>query len=218
MLFGVFSTISIFLALIALYFAVRLLGNLGWFTYWLRGSVGLLLVAFAVALVLVSLDIQSYKQLTKDKPILTLSFERVADQQFNVKVSYVEDREDEEYELRGDQWQVDARILQLRGVFETFGAKPGFRLDRLSGRYYSLEDEHRKKRTVYELRPSKYGFDFWAWLRDYGAIVPIVQAEYGSATYLPMEHGAIYQVSLSARGLVARPLNAIAEQSINRWK
>ncbi|VUD47343.1 hypothetical protein TDB9533_01008 [Thalassocella blandensis] len=218
MLFGVFSILSILLALIAIYFAIRLLANLQWFGSWVRGTVGILLVAFSVALVLVSLDIQSYKRLLNDTPILTMSFELVGEQHYKVKLSYVDDKEDEEYDLYGDQWVVDARILQLRGVFETFGAKPGYRLDRLAGRYYSLQDEHRKKRSVYELQPSQYGFDFWAWLRDYGVIVPFVQAEYGSATYLPMEHGAIFQVSLSARGLVARPLNSIAEQAINRWK
>lgn len=218
MLFGVFSIVSILLALIAIYVAIRLLGNLSWFGSWLKGTVGICLILFSVALVLISLDIQSYKRLLDDTPIMTMSFERAGEQHFKVKVSYVDEQEDEEFDLYGDQWVVDARILQLRGVFETFGAKPGYRLDRLAGRYYSLEDEHRKKRSVHELRPSQYGLDFWAWLREYGMVVPFIEAEYGSATYLPMEHGAIFQVSLSARGLVARPLNSIAEQAINRWK
>lgn len=218
MSFGIFSFLCIIFAVAALYLAFRLLGKLGWFFTWVRATVGLAMVALAVMLVLASLDIQSYKKILKDHPIMTMSFEKVESQVYKVKISYIEDAEDEEYELRGDQWQIDARIMQLTGVFDMFGAKPGYRLDRLSGRYYSLEDEHRKKRTVYQLRSSKYGFDFWSWLRDYGMIVPFVEAHYGSATYLPMEHGALFQVSLTARGLVARPMNAIAEEAINRWE
>lgn len=218
MLFGMFSIFCIFLALLAIYLAFRLIGNLGWFFTWMRGTFGILLLGLSVALVLVSLDLQSYKKIMNDQPIMTMSFEKVKKQHYKVKVSYVADLEDEEYDLFGDQWQVDARIMQLRGMFEMFGAKPGYRLDRLAGRYYSLEDEHRKPRSVYQLSISEYGFDFWAWLRDYGAVLPFIEANYGSATYLPMEHGALFQVSLSPRGLIARPLNAIAEEAVNQWQ
>ncbi len=218
MLFGVFSTFCVLLALLAGFYAFRMLIKLSWFIPWLRGTFGIVLILLSATLVLISLDLQSYKRLLNDKPIMTVSFQKKAKQHYEVNVSYIDTSEEEVYELHGDQWQVDARIMQLRGIFETFGAKPGYRLDRLAGRYYSLEDEHRKKRSVYQLRKSQFGFDFWSWLRDNGALFPLLEAEYGSATYLPMEHGAIFQVSLSARGLVARPLNAIAEQASHRWE
>jgi hypothetical protein len=48
--------------------------------------------------------------------------------------------------------------------------------------------------------------------------MPIIDAVYGSATYLPMADGALYEVSLSHTGLLARPLNASAEEAINTWR
>jgi hypothetical protein len=45
-----------------------------------------------------------------------------------------------------------------------------------------------------------------------------VDAVYGSATYMPMVHGASYQISLTQSGLIARPTNAIAEQALKNWK
>ena len=52
------------------------------------------------------------------------------------------------------------------------------------------------------------------------AALPIpspVSARYGSAVYLPMADGAIYEVGLGASGLLARPENAAAATAIERW-
>src|SRR5690625_5714508 len=51
------------------------------------------------------------------------------------------DGTEQEFDLRGDQWQLDARIIKWQGFVAAMGVKPGYRLDRISGRYYTLEDE-----------------------------------------------------------------------------
>ena len=95
---------------------------------------------------------------------------------------------------------------------------PGYRLDRLSGRYYSLEEENSSPRTIYSLTSSSGVIDVWQWLHEYGLAWNIIDASYGSATYLPMEDGALFSVSLSANGLIARPLNDRAQAAVDRWK
>jgi hypothetical protein len=100
----------------------------------------------------------------------------------------------------------------------TFGLRPAYRLDRINGRYYDLEQERTAKRTVYALNESIYNLDVWNWINKYPDWVPVVDAIYGSATYLPMADGALYEVSLSNTGLLARPLNAPAEDAIGAWR
>lgn len=218
MLFGAFATVSLILAVLTLYFGARVLGKFGWFFDWLRGMVGLLLVAVAVVFVLVGLDLLTYKEIFSEKPLLTISIEKKAEQHFLVTLLDINESAEESYEVFGDQWQVDARIIRWKGLLQTFGAKPGYRLDRLSGRYYSLEDERRKTRSVHSLASSEYGLDMWAWVQEHGRFMPFFDAVYGSAAYLPMEDGAIFQVSLGVTGLVARPMNTVAEQAIKRWQ
>lgn len=218
MLFAAFASISLLLAVVAFYFGARILGRFKWILGWLRGMAGLALIAIAVFLALAGLDLLSYKQILKDKPLLTISFEKQEEQVFQATLLFIESNEEQSFEVQGDQWQVDARIIRWKGFFQMLGAKPGYRLDRLSGRYYSLEDERRKKRSAHELSTSKTGLDMWALVHENSGFVPLLDAVYGSATYLPMEDGAIYQISLSASGLVATPMNAIAEKAISRWR
>lgn len=210
---GLFSII----ALLAFYFAARTLSKFGWIVGFLRGISGLLLLGAAAVLALSAFDLLSYKQVLSEKPLLTISFEKLSEQSYKASVSFIAEGREEDFEIHGEQWQIDARVIRWKGIILGLGAKPGFRLDRISGRYYSLEDERRKERSVHDLSDSKY-LDLWALVQENGAYFPLFDAVYGSATYLPMKGDAMFQVSIDGSGLVARPMNDIAEEAINQWQ
>jgi hypothetical protein len=44
-----------------------------------------------------------------------------------------------------------------------------------------------------------------------------MDALYGSATFLPMADGALYEIKVSQSGLVARPLNQAARDAVAGW-
>ena len=213
-----FAIVSILFAIIALGVAGKMLVKLGWFAAWLRGTLGLICLVLGIGLMLAGIDFMSYKRLSVDKPILTISFERLGEQYFQATLLDIERGGESSFEIHGEQWQVDARIIRWEGLMQTFGARPGYRLDRLSGRYYSLEDERRKQRSVHQLVASRHGLDMWKWVQEHGHYIPLVDAVYGSATFLPMEDGAIFEISLSASGLAARPMNTIAQDAVSRWQ
>lgn len=179
---------------------------------------GILLVASAILCSLVALDLYTYRQILVDKPIATISFERVEHQAYIATVTFAEDGLVSEYYLRGDQWQIDARLIRWKGIWSRIGGKPGYRLERISGRYISLEDERSLERTVYALREeSELAFDLWAWAYKQQSKTPIIEAVYGSATFVPMADGALYELGLSYSGLVAKPLNETAKRAVNHW-
>jgi len=213
----IIEIILIFIALVAVYFALRFLLNKSWIMGWIRGSIGLAFVLVAVLLFLVAMDFYSYEKLLEEKPLATLSIEKKEEQFYKINVDYIASGEQAVYELKGDLWQMDARIIRWQGVFQALGAKPGYKLDRISGRYYSLEDEHRNERSIYQLKEDTYGLDVWSWLQTNEKVFPWAEAVYGSATYLPLVDGAIYQVSLSNTGLVALPVNKVAEEAVGNW-
>jgi hypothetical protein len=217
MVYPILSGIIILVALIAVLAAGSLLLKRHWFMGWLRGMIGLLLFSAAIILGLAALDLYSYKQLSKEQSIANLGFTKLDNQLFQVALVDSSGIE-QTHQLNGDLWQLDARILKWNKPLAMLGLATGYRLDQLSGRYYSLEKEQTEPRTVYQLGNSKSLLDIWNWLHQYGSQWSFVEATYGSATYMPMEDGALYSVSLSATGLLARPLNERARAATANWE
>ncbi|WP_245551630.1 cation/multidrug efflux pump [Gilvimarinus chinensis] len=215
-MYSAIAAVAALLALMVAYSAAKLLWKDSWILGWLRGMFGLGMLALAVVFVFIALDIFSYRQIQTEQTVATLSFDKKADQVFEVLVVDAEGVE-HRYKIKGDQWQLDARIIKWTGALSNVGIKPGYRLDRLSGRYYSLEKEREEDRTVYAFNESPVGVDVWAWLREAKERLPIVDAVYGSATYLPMADEAVFEISLSAAGLVARPVNDQARSAVSGW-
>lgn len=217
MLYTLLAAVIVVISAYLAYRAVRVLLRGSWIEGWLRGMFGLGLLFVALAVGLVAYDVFRYKQIMLEQVIATIDFKKIGEQHFEAVL--VDSRGTEQrYTLYGDQWQLDARVVKLKGYLATFGLRPGYRLERIGGRYYDLHQEHTAKRSVYALNESLYGVDVWRWINRYPSWVPIVDAVYGSATYLPMADGALYEVSLSHTGLLARPLNASAEEAINVWR
>jgi hypothetical protein len=75
----------------------------------------------------------------------------------------------------------------------------------LSGRYRDAAQAASATPSVVDLSGESI-LDLWQLKRQFPQWLPWIDAEYGSAAYLPMIDGASYKVSLSANGgLVARP-------------
>lgn len=215
----IFTLLAILIGLIALfiaYKAVRLLWQNSWFVGFCRGIFGLVLLALCAVVALTAFDIYSYKQVLQEQVVATINFNKIEDQHYFAVLSD-KDGKEQRVELRGDQWQLDARIVKWEGYLATLGIKPAFRLERLSGRYYDIEQETSAKRTAYTVHNSLYGVDVWKIFNANPDWVPVVDAVYGSATYLPMKDGALFEISLSNTGLVARPINDVAREAVNEF-
>lgn len=218
MFFNILAGIVVFISLCILYGALRMLARKGWMLQWMRGMIGIALLVASIVLVLVALDLFTYDQFAKDKSIGTISFIQKEGKTYSASVLLNDEAEEKTFELKGDQWQMDARVIRWKGLIRSLGAEPGYRLDRLSGRYYSLEDERTAERTIYSLDQSEYGLDFWRWVQDHGRYMPWAEAAYGSATFVPMADGALYEITLTSSGLAARPLNDAARAALNQWQ
>jgi hypothetical protein len=153
--------------------------------------------------------------LSNEQPAGELQFSRVGERQFDAVLSYP-DGERANFPLRGDEWQVDARVLKWHAFANLVGFDTAYRLERISGRYSRIEDERSQPRTVYELHaPGR--IDPWELVHRYHTWVPWMDALYGNATFLPMADGALYEIKVSQSGLIARPLNQAAREVVGSW-
>ena len=123
---------------------------------------------------------------------------------------------DRMFSMRGDEWQLDARVLTWKPPATVLGLDPVYRLERLSGRYTNIERERSEPRTVYALANER-PLDIWSFAREYPRFAPGVDAFYGTATYLPIADGARFQVTLSRDALIARPANEAARAAVGDW-
>jgi hypothetical protein len=205
-----------FVAALVLLISLRLLiGN--WILAWLRGTAGLLLAGCAVVLGLAAWDLHNYQQISDVHPIATLAFNKIDNKQYTVNM-VDQAGEERHYQLSGDLWQLDVHLLKWVESVANLGVKPGYRLDHLSGRYLSLEDEQKLLHTEVSIYADKPFFDIWSQLRRVNHYFSLIEAQSGSAAYLPMADGALYSVSIGPRGVVAQPLNERAKLAVEQWQ
>ena len=182
----------------------------------LKGATALLLVVIGAAALVISTNLRTYSRLTAEQPAGELQFTRIGYHQFNGAFTFPSG-ERADFALRGDEWQIDARLIKWRAFANLLGFDTAFRLDRIGGRYTRIEDERTGPRTVYPLSPVER-IDLWELLQRHQSRVPWVDAFYGSATYLPMADGALYEIKVSQSGLLARPLNQAARAAVGGWR
>ncbi len=204
------------LALVVLLFATRILFDKHWLMGWLRGMFGLTLLSAAVAGGLIAYDISTYQEIPSDKPLLVLSAQAEGAQRYRVNI--IEGAVERNFLLDGDLWQLDVRQLKWKGLADLIGLNQGYRLEVLSGRFLSIEQQELAQFTHVELAKSLYGADFWKGLRNFNKDLFVVDANALRVNYLPIADGAVYSVSLTPTGLLAKPLNSAAQQAVKDWQ
>jgi hypothetical protein len=176
----------------------------------------LAVLGLAGCIALVGANLLTYARLTHEQPAARVSFTRAGDAQFDARLTYPSG-ETQNFALRGDEWQIDARVLKWRPLANIVGFDTAYRLERIAGRYSDIDRERTALRTVYALNPPDR-VDVWALVRAWHRYVPWIDALYGSAVYLPMTDGALYEVVVTQSGLIGRPLNQAARQAVGNWR
>jgi len=210
-------------ALVGLIGLAIFVGGLGWL---LRGRIftgsarvlgGGLFLAVAAAVALLGMDLQTYHRLTYERPVATITTRQKEPRLFNAVLTEAPDGRSQAaqtYEIHGDEWRVEARVLKWKPWANVLGLDTQYRLDRLSGRYQDTQSELSAPRSVYDLRPHPNSVvDLWVLARRYGQYLPVVDTLYGSGASMPMADGASYEVSITQNGLLARPTNAAANNA-----
>lgn len=211
--------LSIVLAILAVFFIVRAIT-----VFRRRRIVGglfnvasaLVMALSAVAVVLIGIGLNGFQRLTYERTVAEVRFSKTAERAYVANVHFA-DGSVGEYPLSGDEWQIDARMLTFRPLMNLVGFDSVYRLERLGGRYRSVEDERSAPRTVHALKAVS-AIDLWELARRYRDSLPWVDAYYGSATYVPMSDGAQYAVNVSQTGIKARPMNELARKAIGGWQ
>jgi len=161
-------------------------------------------------------SIYSYGQLTAEQTVGLIEFRENAPGEYAARLM-IEGESDRLLTLKGDEWQIDARVVSWKPPVSMLGLEPIYQLERLSGRYSDVQREVSEPRTVHAL--AEVGaLDIWSIARRSPILMPGVDAYYGTATYVPMADGARFEVNLSRDALIARPVNEAARRAVGDWR
>lgn len=176
---------------------------------------GLVATVLGGASILLAFSYYGYGRLIDEQVVGKIEFSQSAPGEFTARLM-IDGEPDRLLELRGDEWQIDARVVLWKPPVTLLGLDPIYQLDRLSGRYSDIDDEMKEQRTVYALT-EELTLDVWRVARQFPRLVPGVDAYYGTATYVPMADGARFEVTLSRDALIARPVNEAARKAVGDW-
>lgn len=176
---------------------------------------GLVATVLGGASILLAFSYYGYGRLIDEQVVGKIEFSQSAPGEFTARLM-IDGEPDRLLELRGDEWQIDARVVLWKPPVTLLGLDPIYQLDRLSGRYSDIDDEMKEQRTVYALT-EELTLDVWRVARQFPRLVPGVDAYYGTATYVPMADGARFEVTLSRDALIARPVNEAARNAVGNW-
>lgn len=159
------------------------------------------------------LALRGYGLLTAEAPVASLQARQLGPQWFGVRVDFP-DGTHRSADLRGDEWQLDARVIKWTPRAVALGAQPLYRVDRLSGRYHDAAQAQATLPSVVALDADSI-VDLWRLKQNFPRWLPWIDADYGSAAFLPLVDGGSYSVTISPLGgLVARPADAATTEKL----
>ncbi len=174
----------------------RWIGTLG------TAGTGALFLSLGALTATLGVSTQGYRALTAEELAATVTTVPTGPRRFQAFVEFPDGR-DTTLHVVGDQIQFDAHILKWHPLANVLGLHTQYELDRLTGRYVDIDNERQSPRTVHSLKADK-PVDLFGLARRYSLLTHLVDAEYGSATYIEVERPARFEVRVSTTGLLIR--------------
>jgi len=171
----------------------------------------LLLISLSLLCGTISLAIQGYRALTREDLAATVKVEPLGVQQFNAIVK-LPDGTQKAFSIAGDELYMDAHILKWKPWANILGLHTSYELDRVAGRYSALADETSRPRTVYTLSSDK-PVNMFDLRRRFAMLNPLLDAEYGSATFINTNVAEEFKVMVSISGLLIRKVDKSAGET-----
>ncbi|NWF53794.1 MAG: hypothetical protein HXY45_03260 [Syntrophaceae bacterium] len=163
---------------------------------------GLLFLSLGSLFAAITIGTQGYRALTREEVAAVVKIQPVAPQEFNAHIRLA-DEEEVSFLIAGDEIYVDAHILKWKPIVNYLGLHTAYELDRVAGRYTRLEDEQSKPRTIFHLSQEK-PVNLFHLRQRYALLKPLLDAEYGSGTFVAADEPSELEVRVSTSGLLIR--------------
>jgi len=158
---------------------------------------------------MISLGIHGYKALAREEVVAKVSVSPIAPQRFSATFRYP-DGSVANYIIAGDEIYIDAHIIKWQPIANLIGLHTAYELDRVGGRYRELEQERTAERTIHALSQDK-PVNLFKLRQLHTFLSVLLDAKYGSATFVPVTQAAELELRVSTSGLLIRELRSGTE-------
>lgn len=163
---------------------------------------GLLLLSLGALAGAVSVGMVGYRALTREDVAAYITVKPTGTKRFIATFRYPDGRT-ATYQISGDEVYVDARILKWHPYANMIGLHTAYELDRVAGRYQDVKEEQSANRTVHALARDK-PIDLYGLRKRFDFLSALFDAEYGSASYVPVTTATEFELRVSTTGLLLR--------------
>jgi hypothetical protein len=213
---GTSSCIALVLSCLFIYLALSRIKRLKLWQSGFYAALSFIFFSSAAIILLTALNIHNYQRLSDERDVAEIHFHKLSQQLYSAELFFADERESQKFELRGDEWQLDARVIKWKAPLTLVGFNSLFRMDRLQGRYRDIEQARHAPRTVFALNEDR-NLDLWSVIQQYRKWLPWIDSFYGNASYLPMADDSIFEIKMSQSGLIAKPVNEAAREAVGEW-
>jgi len=165
-------------------------------------------VLLALSILWLTLLVQTYLGLTSDIKVARVHATTVGNIPHMMSVDLTlydqngHQTSEQTYIINGDEWMLQGDVIKFPTWLNIVGLHSGYKLTRLEGRYDNPTLESNSKHVVVTLNGGDD--NFFTTVQQQAWTSPIVQAAYGSSTFLSPD-GKTYDVFVSQTGLYAAP-------------
>jgi len=200
--FGLFVVVPLVFALLLFSFGSRALRRRSFLGFLTRMLFGVVFVTLSAVIGVLGFTLQGYRNLTQETLAASVTTRRLGEQRYSAIFTFP-DGSEQAFELLGDQLYVDGYVLTWHPLANMMGFRTVYELDRVEGRYRFLDDAQTQPRTTYSLAPERQ-VDLFELTARIAPLERLYDTEYGSATFMPMDDGATFEVRVSNDGLLVR--------------
>ena len=169
-----------------------------------RTLLGLVFLAVGAGAGVVALGTKGYRPFTHEEVAARLSVRPTGPQRFVATVHFPDGRT-KAFDMAGDEVYVDAHILKWKPLVNMLGLHTGYQLDRIAGRYQAIEKERTAPRTIHPLADETW-VSLFRLRQQFQWLDPLLDAQYGSATFTPVNRPGDFEVLVSTSGLLVREI------------
>lgn len=203
------------LALLLLYLTLRFGWRLDWLLGWLKGCALLVMLAACAAIGLLAWELSRFAPITDGARVAMLEFRQNASQQHEARVTA--NAVTQQLPVQGDLWELDVQVLRWKGLPRMLGLEDGYRLNNLSGRYLTLEQQHEMGATLAgPLHSTPPWRDAWRLLDTLE--LGWLYTDAFAIRFMPIADGARYAVEIGATGLSPVAMNPQALEAMKGFE
>jgi hypothetical protein len=199
---AILAACSALLSLILFIATVAALRKKKLFSSAFRLLLALLALSSAGLLGMIVIATEGYRALTHEEIAAVVKTEPVGAKWFTADFQFP-GGDKASYMLAGDALYVDAHILKWKPIVNILGLNTAYELDRVAGRYMDLKEERESIRTVFLLSRDK-PVNMFTLRQRYSLLRTLLDAEYGSASFINTNKPGHFEIRVSTTGLLIR--------------